>query len=32
MTVPLGVLLLMLQQFADFIRNFVLAVTGEELS
>lgn len=32
MTVPLGVLLLMLQQFADFIRNFVLAATGEELS
>ncbi len=32
MTVPLGILLLMLQQLADFIRNLTLAITGEKLS
>jgi len=32
MTVPFGLLLLMLQQVADFIRNLTLAITGEKLS
>lgn len=32
MTVPLGILLLMLQQLADFIRNLTFAITGEKLS
>lgn len=31
MTIPLGMLLLMLQHISDFIRNLVLVVTGEKL-
>ncbi|WP_176761392.1 TRAP transporter small permease subunit [Desulforhopalus singaporensis] len=31
MTIPFGMLLLLLQHISDFIRNLVLAITGEEL-